>query len=85
MQKSPEVLLLNRPLDGGAYDPNYAEGELGITPLMVAVARGSVEMVQLLIQRGADCWKTGAGGSAFDFAGTEEKRTLLQRECAATK
>ena len=66
-------------------DPNYAEDELGITPLMVALERGSVEMVQLLIQRGADCSKTGAGGSAFNFAETEERRTLLQRECAETK
>jgi hypothetical protein len=62
-------------------DPNFVNDEHGITPLMVAVERGSVEMIQLLIRRGADCWRTSSAGSAFDFAKTEEKRTVLQQEC----
>jgi hypothetical protein len=64
-------------------DPNFVEDEHGITPLMIAVDRGSAEMVQLLIRRGADCWRKGSIGSAFDIAATEDKRTLLKQACGA--
>lgn len=49
-------------LDRGA-DPNVAEPGLGQTPLMVAAARGRVEVLQVLLKRGA---KAESEGTAYD-------------------
>jgi ankyrin repeat protein len=64
-------------LDAGA-DPNIATSS-GITPLMAAAGQGHLEMLRLLLARGAavDAVRPSPGGTAFHFACANN-----QPECA---
>ncbi|HHF7349551.1 TPA: ankyrin repeat domain-containing protein [Legionella feeleii] len=71
-----EVATVKRILDEGAL-VNYQDAD-GNTPLMIAVKRNLVEMVELLFHQGADLSLVNKDGqNSFDLASGEKMVSLL--------
>jgi ankyrin repeat protein len=69
--RNQEPELVELLIDAGA-DPNSADGD-GLTPLMLAAARGQRDLVQVLLKRGADIdAKASYGITAWQVATNEE-------------
>jgi hypothetical protein len=50
----------------------------GVTPLMAAAWNGDTELVQLLLQRGADPNRRARGGSVLDYAGRSGDGLIIE-------
>ena len=56
-------------IDGHGVDVNLAGTDGGVAPLHIAAGNDAHEMVQLLIDRGADVWaKSGEGAVPLNYA-----------------
>jgi len=69
--KTPEIV--EALLESKGFDVNYAPKVGGQTALMLAADRGDIRSMELLIQAGAETWRTDANGN------TARQRAVLCR------
>ncbi len=71
--------LVKELVESGLYDVNATSRKSGLTPLMCATCYGRVQVVEYLLQKGADIEAVESMGlSAKDFARKTNKKSIIK-------